>query len=746
MYQKQEQRLHKIAATHRDYMLKFHKYRMCLWNKFDYSLLTNNIMFYRKKGKFQKGTWNDIIIAADTESSKGHEKTTEPQPNHIVAWTISFRAYHVNIATIYGTRPSEMIDAFQSIRDALRGDDIYIYFHNESWDYVFLRLFLFRAFGKPVRQLNIKPHYPIMIGFANGIILKDSLCLAQCKLEKWAEDFNVEHQKAVGEWDYDKIRDQGGTFTRGEKKYIENDTLALCECLDAFCISLNKTIYSIVYTATGVPREEVRERAKQNKGHAKFLKQALTYEQFLKFMKLYHGGYSHANRFLVGDILDENIMECKDFQSSYPFCLLAFRYPMGKFTELGFDVKPEFILDQAEDYAYIFRANFINIRLKDKYSPMPALQASKVENSINMKVESGRVLQAGYVTLYLCEQDLIVLDSMYTWDEDSICTEVETAPKDYLPRWFTDYIYELYAEKCKRKPFQDKDPVGYALAKARVNSVYGLTVQKSIRENFIEVTEPGEYQMNAKGDTRHFESGEYRIDFEQDARKVYEKYLKHPNTVLPYQWGCYCTAFAFRNLFELGACVNAYYNDKGKLIMPPRWVYSDTDSAYSDDWNEEKVAAYNEKCKELLKKNNYGPVEVNGKEYWLGIAEADSEYSEYIVLGPKRYCGRSTDDKKLHITVAGVPKENGAKCLNNDIKNFQKDFIFDGLTTGKKGHYYFFSPDGITIDEWGNEIGDSIDLEPCDYNLGMVDKYDYILTEEYFLEYFGEENFDIYDH
>lgn len=744
MYQKQEQRLYKIAAAKSDYFHKFWKYRMVKWDRFDYSILGNNIMYYRKKGKFQKGTWNDVIIAADTESSKGHEITEDPQPNHICAWTISFRAYHVNICTIYGTKPSEMMKALQSIRDALKGDDIYIDIHNLPWDYVFLRLFLFQAFGTPVRQLNTKPHYPIMIGFANGIILKDSLCLSQCKLEKWAKDLNVEHQKAVGSWDYDQIRDQGCRFSNKEKKYIENDTLALCECIDAFCISLNKTVYSICYTATGIPREEVRDRAKKHKGHANFLRQALSFEQFEKFMKLYHGGYSHGNRFLISDILDDDIIKCKDFQSSYPFCLIAFRYPSGRFISLGRDVKPEYILDSAEDYAFVFRISFKNIRLKDKYYPMPALQASKCEHSINMKVESGRVLQAGYCTLYMCEQDLIVMRSLYDWDEETVCTEVEFSPKDYLPRWFTDYVYELYAEKCRRKPMKDSDPVGYALAKARVNSVYGLTVQKSIRETFIEVTEPGEYKINAKGDIDHFESGEYRIDYDQDIRKAYEKYLKSPNTVLPYQWGCYCTAFAFRNLFELGNCVNASFDNNGKLELPPRWIYSDTDSCYSDDWNEEKVAAYNEKCKELLKKNNYGPVVVDGKEYWLGIAEADSEYSEYICLGPKRYCGRSTEDGKLHITVAGVPKK-GAECLKDDIRNFQKDFIFDGITTGKKAHYYFFSADGIKIDEWGNEIGDSIDLEPCDYLLGMVDKFDYLLTEDYFLNYFGEEDFDIYD-
>ncbi len=737
-------RLYKIAAAHSGYFHNYHKYKMLFWDTFDFNILSRNIMYYKKKGKFQSGTWNDIIIAADTETSKGHEVSSDPMPNHVCAWTISFRAYHCNICTIYGTKPSEMIEAFKRIRAALKGDDIYIYFHNLAYDYVFLRLFLFAAFGTPVKELNTKPHYPIMLGFDNGIILKDSLCLAQCKLEKWANDLNVHHKKAVGSWDYDIIRDQSDSFSRAEKRYIENDTLALCECLDAFCVSLNKTIYSIPYTATGIPREEVRERAKQHKGHENFLRKALSYDQFLKFMKLYHGGYSHANRFYIGDILADDITACRDFASSYPYCLIAFKYPSSAFIPLGRDVHPEYILKNAEEYAFVFRISFKNIRLKDHLLPMPSLQASKCEHTINMIEESGRVLQAGYCTLYICEQDLIVLNSLYDWDPESICTEVEVSPKDYLPRWFTDYVYDLYAEKCRRKPLQEQDPVAYALAKARVNSVYGLTVQKSIRENFIEVTEPGEYKIDFDGNMAHFESGEYRQDFDQDLKAEYEKYLKNPNTVLPYQWGAYCTAFAFRNLFELGSCVNCKYDNLGYLAYPPHWYYSDTDSCYSDDWNEDKIAAYNKKCKENLTANGYGSVIVNDKEYWLGVAEPDSEYSEYVVLGPKRYCGRSVKDNELHITVAGVPKD-GAKCLENDIDKFHRNFIFDGEITGKKAHFYFFSKDGITIDEFGNEVGDSIDLQPCNYHLGAVDKYDYILSDDYFYEYFGEENADIYD-
>ena len=737
-------RLYKIAAAHSSYINNFNKYKMVVWDKYDYSVLTRNIMYYRKKGKFQKGTWNDIIIGADTETSKQYESNDEAVPNYICAWTISIRAYHCNIVTLYGTRPSEMIDAFKRIRQALKGDEFYIYIFNLSYDYFFLRRFLFNEFGTPVKELNTKPHFPILLKFENGIILRDALILAQCKLEKWAKDLDVKHKKAVGSWDYDKKRNQGETFTRKELQYIENDTLALVECLDAICINLNKNINTIPYTATGIPREEVRDRAKHNKGHERFLKQALTYEQMQKVLKLYHGGYSHANRYYIGDIMDLDITRGGDFVSSYPFCALAYKeFPSGKFIPLGKDVKPEFILRNKKDYAFIFKISFINIHLKDKLFPMPALQASKCEASINMEIDNGRVIKAGYCTLYICDVDLEVLADQYEWDPATMCTEVEVTVKDYLPRWFTDYVYELFEAKCKIKPFKKERPVDYALAKSRLNSLYGLCVQSSfIRRNYIEVVKPGEYQINEDGDTREFESGEYREDFDIDMKAQYEKYINNPNTVLNYQVGVYITALAFRNLFRLGNCVTRFYKRDGTLAYPPHWFYSDTDSCYSDDWNMDKVKEYNEECKSLLKANGYGPVVVDGKEYWLGVAEFDSdgEYSEFVVLGSKRYAGRSIEDKKIHITVAGVPKEKGAECLENDLKKFNKDFIFDGNITGKKTHFYIIAENGIYKDEFGNEIGDSIDLKPCDYELDAVNKYEFVETEDIYLPFYSEED------
>ena len=745
-----ETKLFKVAKIHSDYVNRYHKYKMVYWDQWDYEFLTSNIMYYKKKGKYRSGTYNDIIIMGDTETSKDHESyiydefgNEEPLPNHVCAWTISLRAYHKNIVTLYGAKPSEMVKCMQLIRKALKGDEVYIYFHNLSYDYFFLRQFLFDEFGFPVSELNTKPHYPVNLKFKNGIILKDSLILFGCRLEKAAKDYGVEHQKAVGSWDYSLIRDQDWikNITKEEKKYIEQDTLAGVECLDALCLALGKTIYSIPFTATGIPREEVRIRAQSHKGHDNFMRQALTWEQQQMIYELYHGGYTHANRYYIDDLLNDSTVMCFDFNSSYPFCMLAFKYPSGKFIKFR-DCEPKFILENKDNYAWMFKISFVNIKLKDLYEPMPALQSTKCQNSINLGTDNGRVISAGYCSIYLNEIDLEVINSQYEW-YSAECTSVFCAPKDYLPRWFTDYVFELYTKKCQLAPRKKEDPVNYALAKAKVNSLYGLTVQRPVQRNIIEVTEPGMYKINPEGDEAFFGSGEYRYDFDMDMAKEYEKYCKKVTSVLNYQIGCWVTSYAFSNLIlGLGGCIKRYYGPDGKLLFPPHWYYTDTDSGYSDDWDYNAIWNYNDRCKKLLTANGYGPVVVGENEYWLGVMsheEPDDSYTEFKVLGSKRYAGRCKADDELHITVAGVPKK-GAVCLNDDLNNFTKDFIFDGKVTGKLTHYYIPSKDGIYIDQYGNEIGDSIDLKPCDYRLDMVYKWEFISQEEVKLQIYDEED------
>ena len=705
--------LQEIEGRRRSYYDRFLPYRLQFYNDFDFGFL-NHIVFKKRPIHGEEDTVNDVFIMGDTETSKKPKiwkvvetsgNRTEVHEDHVVAWTISIRALDRNLVTLWGRTPSEMMDCINRIRSCLPGNRTIIYFHNLAYDYVFLRKFFFRDFGIPVRTLNTKPHYPILIEFEDGLMLKDSLILAQRSIEKWAKDLNVGHQKAVGKWDYNKLRNQREEFSADELEYIEHDTLAGVECLDALRAALKKDVHSMPFTATGIPREDTRKKGKPFHANQFFRRHVCDFEQYMQLENVYHGGFTHANRHEVGFIHPH--ASCRDFASSYPFALLSESYPMGKFFPLE-NKKISFILENADKYAFMFKLHLLRPKLKDDLIPMPALQFSKCTKIVNATVDNGRILSCEYCEIYLNEIDLDVINRQYTWD-GHVCTHVYAATKGYLPRWLTDYIYSLYEDKTRLK---GGDPVLYALAKSKLNSVYGMCVQKNIREEIVEDSLTGDYVVST----------------DKTPEQLYEEFKDRKQNVLLYQWGVWCTSYAMHNLFDLGDCVKGI------------WLYSDTDSVYATEWDEDKVAAYNRKAQEKLKANGYGPVLHNGREYWLGAAEPDAVYTDFITLGSKRYCGRG-EDGKLHITVAGVPK-TGAACLQDDIRNFKRGFIFDGETTGKLMHYYIYK-DEIEIDEDGNETGDSVDLNPCNYLLDQAGlmTWDEILTEEIFIEYYEEGDF-----
>lgn len=693
-------------------------YKMTEWNKWNYEVL-DNITWSRRSGRGRNDTWSNAIIMADTETSKKKDS----EENHVCAFTVSIRAFDMNIVTLYGHTPVELCKCFKKIRKHLSGDKVIIYFHNLPYDYVFIRKFLFTKFGHPEKQLNVKPHYPLFINFENGLQLRDSLILAQRSLEKWAKDLHVEHQKATGKWDYDKIRNQSEVFTPEELEYIEHDTLAGVECIDTLKKALNKKLWSMPYTATGIPREEVRKRGKKNAAKQLFDQIALTYEQYKKMEQVFHGGFTHANRHLIDELI-EGLIQCYDFASSYPFVLLTRKYPMEKFSSMP-DCKLKDIVRSAKETAFMFKLIMIKPRLKNDFIPMPVLQMSKCVNSVNVITDNGRILSADYIEIYVNEIDALVIYEQYKTDGD-ICVEVEYAHKDYLPRWFTDYIFELFAAKCNLK---NGDPVLYALAKAKLNSLYGLCVQKSVKENLIELFSDRE----VNGIIKH--EGEFIIDDSVDELQIYEKYLENKGNILSFAWGTWCTSYAMYNLFQLGKCIK-----EDQTIS--HWIYSDTDSGYSDSWDIEKINTYNQKCKEELLANGYGAVVVDGREYWLGVAEhkpGEDDYSQFKTQGAKRYCGRNCSDNELHITVAGVPKKTGAQCLEDDINKFTQGFIFSGQITGKLTHKYFFVPE-IYTDKEGNITGDSIDLSPCDYKLDSTE-----VKTDWFTAFDEEVQIQVYD-
>ena len=285
------------------------KYQRSFWSDYDYTVL-DHIPYVTRKGKGNNLTWNDVIIMLDTETSKTDEKIQLANGNYvnrniIVMFTISIRCCNRNIVTLWGKKPSDCIRCMQKIINRLDGNITPFYAHNLPYDWTFLRKFMFRQWGTPTKQLNVKSHYPIYIEFDNGIILRDSLILAQRSLEKWALDMDVEHKKAVGFWDYNKHRDQFYTYSDYELKYAEFDTLAGVECLQKLKDMLHKQIYAMPWTVTGIPREECRKRGKGNGARDTFLKLCpQTLDLYLLLERVYHGGYTHGNRYYIDKRID----------------------------------------------------------------------------------------------------------------------------------------------------------------------------------------------------------------------------------------------------------------------------------------------------------------------------------------------------------------------------------------------------------------------------------------------------------
>lgn len=663
-------------------------YTFSEWDKYDYTQL-HIIKTVKRTTKKATEIYNNAIIMLDTETSK--KSNRDGESNHIVAFTISIRYKHENICTLWGRKPSELIECLGRLIRTMQGDHTIIYVHNLAYDWVFIRKYLFEVYGHPIKQLNTKSHYPIRIEFECGLILKDSLILSQKSLEKWASDMGVEHQKAVGKWDYDRIRSQHEDYTEDELDYIEHDTLAGVECIDALMTQLHHRLYAMPYTATGIVREEARKIGKQFRAHEEFEKITPDFNVYLLMEQCFHGGFTHANRYIIGEV--KNGVKCYDFASSYPFVMLTEKYPMHRFKPYKRMCRPEDLIKNIDKYAFITKLIMIKPRLKDEHDPMPVLQYSKLTKSINAITDNGRVLCAGYVEIYVTEISLRMINSQYTY-EQALCIENYYAKKDYLPRWFTDYIFKLFRDKSE---LNGSDPLNYLLSKAKLNSCYGMCVQKAIQDDIEELYEGNEYHTISNYNEEN-----------------YEKYRQSRSRFLPFQWGTWVTEYAMQNVHILGA-------------MCDEWYYTDTDSVFGSGWDEEKLGAYNEMCRKKLIDNGYGSIEVNGKTYTLGVAELDKICDEFKTLGAKRYAYRS-DDGELHITVAGVPKK-GAVCLQNDLARFQKGFLFDGVTTGKKQHKYIYV-DEPYIDDEGNETADSIDLSPCDYLLDDIEREDWMTLFE----------------
>lgn len=686
-------------------------YKIVYFKNFNYMSLFNGDFIRRSNAGHMLQVY-EKIITVDTETFVFDKKDI----GYITDWSITIE----NECCIYGNHVSDLVDTIDRIADTLHADKDHLvrfYVHNFPYDYMFLRNHMIQKWGEPDRSLAAKTHRYIFMDWTSfGIEFRDSEILTQRSLERLCQDMGTT-EKAVGTWNYKKFRTPDSERSELEIKYVCIDTISLCKALRKYISDRGYTVANVPLTNTGFIRNRARaESRKDKKWRNHFLSMQLDLRQYKQLLEAYHGGYVHANRYYINRIITKP-MQCYDFGSSYPSVICYKKYPMSNFTYTD-ALTLQDILDLKEDYAFCGYLRLTNVHLK-KECPMPPMSFHKAKVCVFPEadarsqkslyaenLDNGKIVNAEIVIYPFTDPDLKAILESYDYDSADVAS-VMRAKKDYLPEWLINYVMTLYFNKSTLK---HSDPVLYAISKGELNGIYGMMVQRIIQQICEE----------------DFDTATWMSDIpEEKEQEILDKFYKSRNSFLPFQWGCWVTAYAQENLYKLGSCCNI-------------WMYSDTDSVKGYDWDMVKLKAYNDEIIQISNERGVGLVEYKGEQFRLGIADFDGEYSEFITNGSKRYCYR--DSEGLHITVAGVPKD-GVYCLNDDITNFKKGFIFknsklfrdnfkknnpDKVPKWKLKTEYLINTDIKNMTLYGSKIeyGCAIRLSDTEYELDHVIPYD----------------------
>jgi hypothetical protein len=413
------------------------------------------------------------------------------------------------------------------------------------------------------------------------------------------------------------------------------------------------------------------------------------------------GGYTHAN-YIYTDTIVKDVTSF-DFTSSYPYCMTSFKFPMSEFRECHI----KHASDMIKGFAYLVRVTLNNINSKYDNN---FLSASRCKKIIGGRYDNGRIIKAELVEITLTDIDFKLILASYNVGSYKI-EESFYSLYNYLPKELILFILDKYVIKTEYKGIKEKELI-YNLEKAKFNSIYGMSVTRTIADKVIYDDEWREEELT-----------------NEEILEILEKEKK--TGFQSFAWGVWVTAYARKNLIE-----NIMKLDKYA-------IYSDTDSIkLLNGFDIDIINSYNEKVKKRLKftssilnipYNKFAPKDIKGVSHPLGVFDMDAKYKEFITQGAKKYAYKDLEDK-IKITVAGVPKKASSELKSLD--EFRDNFVFSYNSTDK--HFIEYNDNQIKvelIDYKGikKEVSDKsgAGLYPCEYELGKSLDYIELITDKH---------------
>ena len=536
-----------------------------------------------------------------------------------------------------------------------------------------------------------------------NIELRCTLMLSNLKLEKLPDVYQLPVKKKVGDLEYSLLRTPATPLTDRELGYCEFDCLVTYWYVKTE-LETYERVDRLPVTSTGKVRKQLQHLVLNKPSYVRKVSNQINVNPkvFNMLVDAFAGGYTHANYIYADEVL--NNVDSYDETSAYPYVLVTCRFPSSEFKRCFV----QSVDKMSPNFAYLMTVRIKNARCKYLNHFISSSKCKEIKGKPNY--DNGRIITAKELTITCTDIDLRFILDTYDYDSYDII-ESYCSSYNYLPIEYVNFILDKYVLKTKLKNVEGKE-LEYAREKGAFNSLYGMTVTNTIRADveFLNFDEWVERPLSNQA--------------------IMEKLSKDKKRgFLNFAWGVWCTAYARDNLLRRVLDLDQYV------------AYCDTDSCkVVQGYDKSIFDKYNQSVEDKIRKvselrgipyERFAPADIKGNAHLLGVFECETgkgrsvTYDEFITQGAKKYAYKINGE--IHVTVSGVPKSGGAKCLSS-LDEFRDDLVFDFEHTNKLTLAYNDNQIPVDITDYlGNTYTvkdkSGICMLPTTYKLGKA--YDY---------------------
>lgn len=588
------------------------------------------------------------FLVCDIETSTKYDTDENP----ILTWLsygycILYNIDFLKLDICYFRKWDELKSFLTKIEYRFPNRKLTCFIHNLQFEFEFF----IRNLSRPTKILSNSTHAPISAEFEDfkGIEFRCTYKLTGLSLKKLG--------KAIG---LNKLEDDYSLLLPSDEVSEEKKYYCLRDCdvvAKYVCDQLLKefgSLRNIPYTKTG------RVRSVYNKFYQQYSKEnEVLWDEYpdencyQALLDAFAGAIVMSNPMFTGVVLSD--VESYDITSSYPYAQLKEEYPYCIKRLYDFDVsflKRKFWIAKIKFY-----------RIKSKYN-WGWLSTSKMNefDELTSEFYNGKLMYSGYIIRTITNVDFESINFTYDYEKIEVLEFYDMERWGEIPKPYQQTIEHFCVNKGqlkekvaeveeqhgeKSKEYLDVS-IDYMFSKNDFNSIYGMSVQKIVQE-------------------------EFEIDDLYHWIKVPQKYEKKKGHMRRnFLFGIYVTAYARRNLLR---CI--------VKNCPFTFVYADTDSVKG--WFINGFVDTNEPLPNKFLENKYLRI--------LGQFSKEHTYRQFLTWGAKKYCYKYEGDDVIY-TVAGLPKRdfekpligksNGIEFEIKELSQFKPVTKFEKCKKGKK--------------------------------------------------------------